>query len=99
MQSAKQLRREAKQLFRTCLVEGFLDGDRVRHAVKKVLKANRRGSFALLSYFRRLVRLERSQHTAEVETATAISAALQANVLANLGRLYGSGLHTSFVLN
>ena len=99
MQSAKQLRRQAKQLFRTCLVEGFLDGDRVRQAVEKVLNANRRGSFTLLSYFRRLVRLEHSRHTAEVETATAISAALQASVLADLDRLYGPGLHTSFVSN
>ncbi len=99
MQSTKQLRREAKQLLRLCLVEGLLDGDRVRQAVEKVLEAKRRGSFTLLSYFRRLVRLERSRHTAEVETATALSAALQASVLANLEHLYGPGLRTSFVLN
>jgi F-type H+-transporting ATPase subunit delta len=99
MQSAKQLRRQAKQLFRLCLVEGLLDEDRVRQAVKKVLEARRRGAFTVLSYFRRLVRLERSRHAAEVETATTLSAALQASVLANLERLYGPGLNTSFVLN
>ena len=99
MQSTKQLRREAKQLFHLCLVEGLLDEDRVRQAVKKVLKAKRRGAFTLLSYFRRLVRLERSRHTAEVASASPFPAELQASVLANLERLYGPGLNTSFVLN
>jgi F-type H+-transporting ATPase subunit delta len=99
MQSTKQLRREAKQLFHLCLVEGLLDEDRVRQAVKKVLEARRRGAFTLLSYFRRLVRLERSRHAAEVASATALPAELQASVLSNLERLYGPGLNTSFVLN
>src|SRR5208282_4765513 len=99
MQSNKQLQREAKQLFRFCLVEGLLDEDRVRQAVEKVLEAKRRGALALISYFRRLVRLECSRHTAEVKSATALPAALQASVLANLERLYGPGLRTSFVLN
>jgi F0F1-type ATP synthase delta subunit len=81
------------------LVEGLLDEDRVRQAVEKVVKAKRRGGFALLSYFQRLVRLERSRHAAEVASATALPAELQASVLANLERLYGPGLNTSFVLN
>jgi F-type H+-transporting ATPase subunit delta len=99
MQSTKQLRREAKQLFRLCLVEGLLDDGRVRRAVEKVLEAKRRGGFTLLSYFQRLVRLECARHTAEVASATALPAELQASVLANLERLYGPGLNTSFVLN
>jgi F-type H+-transporting ATPase subunit delta len=99
MQSRKQLRREAKQLFRLCLVEGLLDDGRVRRAVEKVLEAKRRGGFTLLSYFQRLVRLECARHTAEVASATALPAELQASVLANLERLYGPGLNTSFVLN
>jgi F-type H+-transporting ATPase subunit delta len=99
MQSAKQLRREAKQLFRLCLVAGLLDEDRVRQAVERVVEAKRRGAFTLLSLFQRLVRLERSRHAAEVASATALPAELQASVLANLERLYGPGLNTSFVLN
>ena len=79
MQSRKQLRREAKQLFRLCLVEGLLDDGRVRRVVEKVLEAKRRGGFTLLSYFQRLVRLERSRRTAEVASATALPAKLQAS--------------------
>jgi F-type H+-transporting ATPase subunit delta len=99
MKSTKQLRREAKQLFRLCLVRGMLDEARVREAVRKVLESKRRGSLTLLAHFRRLLRLERLRHTAEVESATSLPAALRASVLANLERVYGPGMSTSFVLN
>jgi len=99
MQSNKQLRREAKQLFRFCLVKGMLDEVRVIEAVRKVLEAKRRGRLALLAHFRRLVKLERLRHTAEVESAASLPAALQARVLSNVERLYGPGISTSFVLN
>ncbi len=99
MKNTKQLRREAKQLFRSCLVGGLLDDARVLQAVHEVLEANRRGGFALLSYFRHLVKLELSRHRAEVESATSVPADLQAEILANLERVYGPGLNTSFALN
>src|SRR5262252_738950 len=90
MRSHKQIRRDAKRLFRLCLVRGWLDEARVRKAVQKVLEAKRRGSLTLLSYFQRLVKLERARHTAEVESATPLSAALQADILSNLDRLYAT---------
>jgi len=99
MQSTRQLRREARQLLRLCTVGGVLDEGRVRKAVQKVLEDNRRGAFTLLAYFQRLLRVECSRHTAEVESATALPSALQASVRANLERLYGPGLNTSFALN
>jgi len=99
MKSTKQLEREAKQLFRVCLVGGLLDEARVREAVQKVLDAKRRGSLTLLSHFQHLVKLERARHTAEVESATSLPADLRANVLSNLDRMYGPGLSTSFALN
>ncbi len=99
MMKAKQIEREAKQLFRFCMVGGVLDEARVREAVRKVLEAKRRGRLALLAYFRRLLTLERLRHTAEVASAASLPAALQASVLSNLERLYGPGISTSFVLN
>ncbi|HWY71339.1 MAG TPA: F0F1 ATP synthase subunit delta [Terriglobales bacterium] len=99
MKSTKQLEREAKQLFRVCLVGGSLDEARVREAVQKVLDAKRRGSLTLLSRFQHLVKLERARHTAEVESVTSLPDELRANVLSNLDRLYGPGLSTSFALN
>jgi len=99
MKSPKQLRREARQMFRLCLVRGLLDETRVRQAVQGVLEANRRRSLTLLSYFQRLVRLERARHTAEVESAASLPQTLQARILSNLDRVYGPGLSTSFALN
>ena len=99
MRTTKQLRREAKQLFRMCVVNGLLDEARVRQAVQTVLEARRRGSFVLLAHFQRLVKLERSRHMAEVESAGSLSAALQASILSNLELMYGPGLSTSFALN
>jgi len=99
MKATKQLRREAKQLFRLCLVKGLLDEGRVRQVVQRVLEADRRGGLALLSHFQRLVKLERSRHTAEVESATPVPADLRASVLSSLERVYGQGINTSFAHN
>jgi hypothetical protein len=63
MITAKQTRREAKQLFCLCLVNGRVDEGRVRKVVRSVLQSRRRGYFALLGYFQRLLRLDHAQHT------------------------------------
>jgi F-type H+-transporting ATPase subunit delta len=99
MKATKQLRREAKQLFRLCLVKGLLDEGRVRQVVQGVLEADRRGGLALLSHFQRLVKLERSRHTAEVESATPVPADFRASVRSSLERVYGPGISTSFAHN
>jgi len=99
MMKAKQIEREAKQLFRWCIVGGVPDEARVRNAVRNVLEAKRRGRLALLDYFRRILRLERLGRTAEVASATPLPGALRASVSSNIERLYGPGISTSFVLN
>jgi F-type H+-transporting ATPase subunit delta len=95
--TAKFVNREAKQLLRLCVVDGFLDDGRVRQVVRRVLAAKRRDCFPLIARFRRLVELDQSQHTAEVESAIALPADLQARVLGDLQRAYGRGISTSFV--
>jgi len=99
MKKSKQIKRAARQLFRLCLVNGFLDELRVRQVVRAVLQSKRRGCHALLSNFLHLVKLDRSQHTAEVESATSLPADLQTSVLTGLNRVYGPGISTSFSLN
>jgi F-type H+-transporting ATPase subunit delta len=99
MKTTKQVTREAKQLFRLCLVNGSLDELRVRQVVQGVLESKRRGGHAVLDRFLRLVKLDLAQHTAAVESATPLPADLQASVLAGLVRAYGAGTITSFSLN
>ena len=97
--TTKQMMREARQLFRLCFVNGRLDEGRVRKAVQAVIQLRRRGYLTLLGYFRRLVKLDRIQHTASVESAELIPDDLRIEVETNLERAYGQGLATQFVLN
>ena len=96
MKTIKRVRRDAKHLFRLCQVNGTLNEGRVRQVMQSVLGSKRRGYLALASQFERLVRLDQLQHTAKVESAVPLSRDLQADVQANLVRVYGPGITTSF---
>jgi F-type H+-transporting ATPase subunit delta len=96
MKTTKKIRHEAKQLLRLCIVNGSLDEDRVRQVVQRVLESKRRGSLTLATHFERLVRLDRSRHTATVESAAPLPPDLKANVQAGLERIYGPRIITSF---
>ena len=39
MKISKQIKREAKQLFRSCFVNGLLDENRARQAVQRVIES------------------------------------------------------------
>jgi len=99
MKVTKQARREGKQLFRLCLVNGLIEEKRARQVVQQIIAAKPRGYLATLSYFQRLVELDCARHTAKVESALALPADLQASVQAGLARVYGPGLTASFAEN
>jgi len=96
MKIKKQAKREAKQLFRYCLVNGLLDENRVRSVVQHVVAAGQRNGPAILSHFRRLVKLELAGHTATIESAEPLPPDLQDAVKADLALRYGPGLRTTF---
>lgn len=98
MKTNRQLEREARQLFRLCLVDGLLDEGRVHQVVTRAIEGKRRGHLALLSFFLRLVRLDCAAHRAIVETAVPLPFDLQAGVHANLSRVYGQRINTQFGL-
>jgi F-type H+-transporting ATPase subunit delta len=99
MKATKQAKRDATQLFRACLVKGVLDETRVREVLRQIAAAKPRGYLDTLSYFRRLVQLDLDRHTAKIESASPLPAALQAGVKKDLEGIYGSGLQTFFVEN
>jgi len=99
MKNVKQTKRQAKRLFRMCLVNGLLDEGRVRHLVQQVIAAKLRGGPALLSRFLYLVRQDLARHTAEVESAAPLPADLQASIQSGLTRAYGPGISVSFARN
>ena len=99
MKVSKQARREAKQLFRSSIVNGVLDENRARQVVGKVAELKPRGYLGILTHFHRLVKLEIERRTAKVESAAALSPELQSDVTNKLSRIYGQGLKISFTQN
>jgi F-type H+-transporting ATPase subunit delta len=99
MKIPKQAKREAKELFRSCLVSGLLDDNRARQAIRKVIETKPRGYLAILSHFARLVKLDTEKRTAKVESASPLSPDLQGRIQTDLARTYGRGLNITFTQN
>jgi F-type H+-transporting ATPase subunit delta len=96
---SKQARREAKQLFRSCMADSLLDDGRVRQVLQQIVATRPRGYFAILSHFQRLVKLDVARRAVRVESAAPLPQPLQADIRQNLARTYGAGLDFSFVQN
>jgi F-type H+-transporting ATPase subunit delta len=99
MKISKQARRDAKQMFRSCLVNGLLDDNRARQVVQQVIAQKPRGYLAILTHFQRLVKLDVARRTARVESANQLPNDFRVGVQANLARKYGPGLAVSFAQN
>lgn len=96
MKISKQSRRDAKQLFQACLVNGQLDEARVRQVVTLVIEKKPRGYFGSLTHFQRLVKLDLERRTARLESAVELSPEVRSGVQANLTRKYGQNLNLIF---
>ena len=99
MKGSKQSRRDAKQLFQSCQVDGALDEARVRQAVALLIEKKPRGYFGTLQELQRLVKLDVNNRSARVESAVALSEAQQQEVRASLGRLKGADVEVEFSEN
>ncbi len=99
MKISKQSRREAKGLFRCCLVNGLLDENRAREVVKRVLQAKPRGYLEIVTQFHRLVKMDLERRSARIESVVPLTQDLRAAVQSSLARRYGPGLQVSFVEN
>jgi F-type H+-transporting ATPase subunit delta len=99
MKISKHAQRDARQLFRSCLVGGLLDENRVRQAVSLIVEKKPRGYVEILARLHRLVKLDLEQCAARVESAVPLTADLQAQVAGQLKNLYGDRLNLAFELN
>jgi F-type H+-transporting ATPase subunit delta len=99
MKISKQARRDAKQLFRSCRVNGVMDEPKVRQTVQAVIARKPRGYNGILSHFHRLVKLEIDRRAATVESAAALTPAQQTAIQQNLSNRYGAGLNIVFGQN
>jgi len=92
MRVSKQARRAAKQIFRSCLVQGLLDEQLVRKAVAAVVELRPRGYYDILLHLRRLVRIEIERRTARIESACPLSDPQRSRIVGQLEKLFGPGL-------
>jgi F-type H+-transporting ATPase subunit delta len=96
MKITKQARREAKHLYRFCLVSGLLDENRTRQVVQLVVATGKRDCQSILAHFKRLMKLDCSRHTATIESASPLPTDLQTVLQTGLTHRYGPGLTTEF---
>ena len=96
MKISKQALREARQLFRTCQVNGLLDQSRMRQALARLSERQPRGYLQILERLHRLVKLDLEQRAARVESATPLPADLQSEITAQITARYGQGMNISF---
>ena len=96
MKASQKVARDARQLFRWCLVNGKLQELRVAEVTSLILRSKRRGYLHLLRYFYRLLRLELARHTAEVESALPLPFDLGTKVQTSLAGVYGRDLIVRF---
>ena len=99
MKISKQAQRNARELFRCCMVNGVLDEDRVRRAVALMLAQRPRGYIEILSRLQRLVKLDLERRTTRVESVTPLPLDLKAKVTRQLKKIYGAGMSVSYVQN
>jgi F-type H+-transporting ATPase subunit delta len=99
MKITKLSRREAKQLFRACLVHGSLEESRARQAIEQLFEIKPRGYLAIASHFERLIKLDIERRTAKVESAVPLSSDIQSKVQSGLAKHYGANVAVSFAQN
>src|ERR1035438_7355961 len=99
MKISKRAQSDARQLFRSCQVNGLLDENRVRQAVALVLAQKPRRYVEILSRLHRLVKLDLERRTARVESAAILPDDLQTDVANRIKKIYGEGVSLTFDWN
>jgi len=98
MKTTHQIKRDARELWRTCIANGAVDEARTRVVVDRIIGTNRAGVLAVLKDFARRLRLDAAKRTATVASAAPLDAQLCADVERALTRLHGGPVATTFVV-
>ncbi|MEI9865607.1 MAG: F0F1 ATP synthase subunit delta [Limisphaerales bacterium] len=98
MKVSKQAQRDARQLFRSCTINGLLDAGRVRQVLALLAEKKPRGYVEILSRLHRLVKLDVARHSAKVESAVETSPEQQASIKTSLEKQYGAGLEMTYAV-
>lgn len=99
MRITRRARRQARRLYRACLVDGVLDRDRALQAIDAIAEARLYAGRAVLDGFLHLSRLERERCRAVVESAVPLPPDLRDRLEMDIARAYGPGLQLTFAQN
>jgi F-type H+-transporting ATPase subunit delta len=99
MRIGREARQAAKGLFRACCVDGRLDGDRVREAVRRLCAERPRHYGQILARLHKLVALELARHRARIESATELGPEIREALLARLGGGGTAESELEFIVN
>jgi F-type H+-transporting ATPase subunit delta len=99
MRTTRRNKREARRMYRMCLAEGLLDESRARLVVQRTLASGRHDAVGILGHFVRLVRLDRDNHTAHIESAASLPADIRAQFEADVVQWFGRGVSVEFSEN
>ena len=99
MKTARQIGRDAKELWRFCQVQGHLDERRARLVADGLAGSPRPGATPTLRTFYRLVKLDCLRRSAHVESAVALSGDAQAAFERGLVQRHGPDLTVTFAVD
>jgi F-type H+-transporting ATPase subunit delta len=99
MKTARQVKRDAQELWRACLADGVLDEARARLVVDRIVQSQHAGTLPVLKHFLRLLRLDHAGRTAAVSSAAPLEPAVRAEIERGLARLRDRPLVTTFVVD
>ena len=99
MKIGKQARRDGKDLYRICLLDGVLNESRVRQVMTQVLASKPRNDLAALTHFQRLVELDIQSRTVRIDNAVPTSESQMDSIKASLTQKYGAGLDFQFFVD
>lgn len=98
MKVSRDVRQQASDLFRACLVKGRLDEARVRRVAQGVATKKPRHAVNLLSWFKKLVELEIKKQAIRIESAVAL-ADKGAAIFKQLEGKFGPALEKNYNVN
>jgi F-type H+-transporting ATPase subunit delta len=99
MKTRRQVMRDARRLWRMCLVNGTVDERRTRTMLGVAISSNRRGSAAVLAQVLRLLKLDRARHVAEVASAVPLDARTRGAIEKMLAHHHDRRIAATFVVD
>ena len=99
MKLHKEGRKLAKGLLKASIVDGVIDGDKVKKASNALIAAKPRNTIGVLKEYTRLVRLELAKRHATVESTADLEPSEKASITKALRAKYGADVTADYSTN